>query len=518
MLFNSNAFIFLFLPLTLAGFFLLARIAPMLAAAWLTAASLFFYGWWNPLYVVLLAASIVCNFSFGTTIGRAMAAGAQARAKSLLITAVTANLLLLAYFKYANFFLASLNHLSGASLSLGEIILPLGISFFTFTQIAFLADVYFGKVREYNFVHYSLFVTYFPHLIAGPVLHHAEMMPQFRRAETYRFNYENAAVGLTIFAIGLFKKVMLADPMGAYARPVFDAASSGVTLTALEAWGGALAYTFQLYFDFSGYSDMAIGLSRLFGVTLPLNFHSPYKAVNIIEFWRRWHMTLSRFLRDYLYVPLGGNRKGPARRYVNLMITMVLGGLWHGAGWTFVLWGALHGGYLAINHGWQALRGRLGHDLKTSGVVGRACGGLLTFVAVVVAWVVFRASDMTAAIVMLKAMAGCNGLVLPDFWLPKWGGFGQWLAAHGVVFGDTRDLVSGGLINWIWILLLVVWFAPNTQQFLSAYRPALTLPADVSSGRFKWSPRPVYALIAALLVTLAIFNLHRQSEFLYFQF
>ena len=518
MLFNSNAFIFLFLPLTLAGFFLLARIAPMLAAAWLTAASLFFYGWWSPLYVGLLAASIVCNFSFGTTIGRAVAAGAQARAKSLLVTAVTANLLLLAYFKYANFFLGSLNHLSGAGLSLGEIILPLGISFFTFTQIAFLADVYFGKVREYNFVHYSLFVTYFPHLIAGPVLHHAEMMPQFRRAETYRFNYENAAVGLTIFAIGLFKKVMLADPMGAYARPVFDAAASGVTLTALEAWGGALAYTFQLYFDFSGYSDMAIGLSRLFGVTLPLNFHSPYKAVNIIEFWRRWHMTLSRFLRDYLYVPLGGNRKGPARRYVNLLITMVLGGLWHGAGWTFVLWGALHGIYLAINHGWQSLRVRLGQDLKATGAIGRACGCLLTFAAVVVAWVVFRASDMTAAVVMLKAMAGCNGLVLPDFWLPKWGAFGQWLVAHGVVFGDTRDLVSGGLINWIWILLLVVWFAPNTQQFLSAYRPALTPPADVSRGRFKWSPRPVYALIAALLVTLAIFNLHRQSEFLYFQF
>jgi len=518
MLFNSNAFIFLFLPVTLAGFFMLARVTPMLAAGWLTAASLFFYGWWNPLYVGLLAVSIVCNFSFGTAIGRAVAAGTQARAKSLLITALVANLLVLAYFKYANFFLGSLSHLTGTGLTLGEIILPLGISFFTFTQIAFLADVYFSKVREYNFVHYSLFVTYFPHLIAGPVLHHAEMMPQFRRAETYRFNYENAAVGLTIFAIGLFKKVMLADPMGGYARPVFDAAASGVTLTALEAWGGALAYTFQLYFDFSGYSDMAIGLSRLFGVTLPLNFHSPYKSVNIIEFWRRWHMTLSRFLRDYLYVPLGGNRKGPARRYVNLFITMVLGGLWHGAGWTFVVWGALHGGYLAINHGWQALRLRLGHDLKAGGRIGRLCGCLLTFIAVVVGWVVFRANDMQAATAMLIAMAGGNGLVLPDFWLPKWGAFGQWLAAQGVVFGDTRDLVTGGLINWIWILLLVVWFAPNTQQFMSAFRPALAMPSDVAAGKFKWSPKPAYALIAAGLVTLAIFNLHRQSEFLYFQF
>ena len=240
MLFNSNAFIFLFLPVTLAGFFLLARITPMLAAAWLTAASLFFYGWWNPLYVGLLAASIVCNFSFGTAIGRAVAARLQQRAKGLLIIALAANLALLAYFKYANFFLGSINQLTGSGFSFGEIILPLGISFFTFTQIAFLADVYLGKVREYNFIHYGLFVTYFPHLIAGPVLHHAGMMPQFQRAETYRFNYENAAVGLTIFAIGLFKKVMLADPMGVYARPVFDAAASGVTLTALEAWGGAL--------------------------------------------------------------------------------------------------------------------------------------------------------------------------------------------------------------------------------------------------------------------------------------
>ncbi len=518
MLFNSYVFIFLFLPVTLAGFFLLARIRPRLAAAWLAAASLFFYGWWNPLYVWLLAASIVFNYAFGALIGRAVAEGARRHAKTLLIAALTANLGVLAYYKYANFFLTGIGHLTGAGLSLGEIILPLGISFFTFTQIAFLADVYFGKVREYNFVHYGLFVTYFPHLIAGPVLHHAEMMPQFERAETYRFNFENAAVGLTIFAIGLFKKVMIADPMGAYARPVFDAASAGVTLTALEAWGGALAYTFQLYFDFSGYSDMAIGLSRLFGVVLPLNFHSPYKAVNIIEFWRRWHMTLSRFLRDYLYVPLGGNRRGVPRRYVNLLITMVLGGLWHGAGWTFVLWGALHGGYLVVNHAWQALRERLGQDLKATSRIGRAGGCLLTFVAVVVAWVVFRAGDMASAVAMLKAMAGVNGVVLPDFWLPKWGALGQWLAARGVVFGDTRDLVSGGLVNWIWILLIVVWFAPNTQQLFANFRPALALPRDLRGGRFAWRPTLVFAMIAAALFTLSLFNLHRQSEFLYFQF
>lgn len=518
MLFNSYIFIFAFLPLTLAGFFILGRYKPMLAAAWLTAASLFFYGWWNPVYVGLLALSVCFNYACGMAIARAFVRGDHGARKHWLIFAVAVNLAVLAYYKYANFFVASVNHVGGTGWSIGEIVLPLGISFFTFTQIAFLADAYYGKAREYNFVHYGLFVTYFPHLIAGPVLHHAEMMPQFGLPATYRFSFENAAVGITIFVIGLFKKVMIADEIGVYAKPVFDAAATGAELTALEAWGGALAYTFQLYFDFSGYSDMAIGLSRLFGVVLPLNFHSPYKAVNIIEFWRRWHMTLSRFLRDYLYKPLGGNRKGPSRRYVNLMATMILGGLWHGAGWTFVLWGTLHGLYLVTNHGWRALRARLGHDLERSTWWGRASACLLTFIAVVIGWALFRAADLAAAIAMLKAMAGFNGLVLPDFWLPKWGVVGQWMAAHGVRFGDTRELVTGGLMNWIWILMLVVWFAPNTQQLLAAYRPALALLADSYRGRLAWRPTPSYAMLVAALALIAIFNLHKQSEFLYFQF
>src|SRR3990167_464275 len=394
MLFNSYVFIFSFLPLTLAGFFLLGRVKPLLAAAWLTAASLFFYGWWNPLYIWLLAASILFNYACGIAIARTGARGKRAGQKRWLIFAVTANLAVLAYYKYANFFLASISHFSGAALSFGEIVLPLGISFFTFTQIAFLADTYYGKAREYNFVHYSLFVTYFPHLIAGPVLHHAEMMPQFGLPATYRFSFENTAVGVTIFVIGLFKKVMIADEVGAYARPVFDAAAAGTELTLLEAWCGALAYTFQLYFDFSGYSDMAIGLSRLFGVVLPLNFHSPYKAVNIIDFWRRWHMTLSRFLRDYLYVPLGGNRRGKPRRSLNLMATMLLGGLWHGAGWTFVIWGGLHGLYLVVNHGWHTVRRKLGQDPdRPLSRPAPLASVLLTFLAVAAAWVVFRADD-----------------------------------------------------------------------------------------------------------------------------
>ena len=422
MLFNSYGFLFLYLPVALLGFFWLARLGTVYAAGWLALASLFFYGYWNPAYIGLLLCSIIGNYAFGVWMlkSRLRETGSKrlykgASSKQLLIAALASNLALLAYYKYAHFFAGSVNSLAGTQWQFGEILLPLGISFFTFTQIAFLVDTYQGKVKEHNFIHYLLFVTYFPHLIAGPVLHHKEMMPQFALASTYRFNYQNLSVGLSLFFIGLFKKVILADGLAVYVGPVFAAHDAGVQLTFIDAWGGALCYTLQLYFDFSGYSDMAIGLSRMFGVTLPLNFHSPYKSANIIEFWRRWHMTLSRFLRDYLYVPLGGNRKGTARRYLNLMITMLLGGLWHGAGWTFVLWGGLHGCYLAMNHGWHALRRLLGQNPQQP--LSRplhAVSVLLTFLAVVAAWVVFRADNLGTAAAMLEAMAGMNGFVLPD--------------------------------------------------------------------------------------------------------
>jgi len=360
-LFNSHEFIFVFVPVALAGFFLIARLGARLAAAWLCLASLFFYGWWNPRYVALLVASTALNYVVGRAIGFRVAHGRAREARRILIGGIAIDLVVLGYFKYAGFFVQTANDVLHTDVVV-SIVLPLGISFFTFTQISFLVDAYRGRVPRYDPVHYALFVTYFPHLIAGPILHHGEMIPQFERPSTYRFAYENISVGLTIFFIGLFKKVVLADGIGAQVAPIFDAPAAGVQLTFLEAWVGALCFAFQLYFDFSGYSDMAIGVSRLFGITLPLNFHSPYKAANIREFWRRWHMTLSRFLRDYLYIPLGGSRVAVPRRYVNIMITMLLGGLWHGAGWTFVVWGGLHGIYLVVNHAWQALRRRLGQD------------------------------------------------------------------------------------------------------------------------------------------------------------
>ena len=515
MLFNSYGFIFLFLPLTLLGFFAIAGINRKLAAGWLAACSLFFYGWWNPVYVLLLVGSFLFNYAMGISIVRTRGI---TRGKCLLVFAVAANLALLGYFKYANFFLENISALiGGADTSPIRIVLPLGISFFTFTQIAFLVDAHQGKAEEYSFTNYALFVTYFPHLIAGPILHHREMMPQFGVAAIYRPDYDKIATGLTIFVIGLFKKVLIADGVATYVAPVFNAPQAGVTLTFLEAWCGALAYTFQLYFDFSGYSDMAVGLSLMFGIRLPINFHSPYKAVNIIEFWRRWHITLSRFLRNYLYFPLGGNRKGPARRYVNLMVTMLLGGLWHGAGWTFVAWGGLHGVYLVINHAWRALRARLGHDLKSPTRWSRAASCAVTFVAVVAGWVVFRADSLGTAEAILRAMAGMNGFVLPDVWLARWGGFGEWLASQGVVFGATAGLPRTGIVHWIWILLLIVWFAPNTQQITAAFKPALNMP-DEPAPWFTWRPSAVAAAVTAGMAVAVLINLQRYSEFLYFQF
>src|SRR4029434_10458885 len=309
-------------------------------------------------------------------------------AKPLLVFGLVLNLATLGYFKYANFFVDNLNAVAGLDVVLGKVVLPIGISFFTFQKIAFLVDAYRDRVDRLNFIDYALFVTFFPQLIAGPIVHHSEVIRQFR--ERAAVSMPTIALGVTIFAIGLAKKVILADTAALYASPRFEAVAAGARPDALAAWGAALAYAAQLYFDFSGYSDMAIGAGLLFGIRLPVNFASPYRAESIIDFWHRWHITLSRFLRDYLYVPLGGNRKGRARRYVNLLITMVLGGFWHGAGWTFVIWGSLHTIYLVANHVWRALSGPPGAGSGSSSPLECRLGQAVTFVAVVVAWVFFR--------------------------------------------------------------------------------------------------------------------------------
>ncbi len=493
MLFNSYEFIFLFLPVTLLVFFKLGQYNQRLAAAWLAAASLFFYAWWNPVFVGLLLASITFNYGIGMAIVRQIDRQSEARKQWALLIGVAANLVLLGYFKYFNFFVTSLNTGLGTDFAVENIILPLGISFFTFTQIAFLVDASRGLVREFNFIHYILFVTYFPHLIAGPVLHHKEMMPQFDKPQTYRLNYECLSVGLTIFSIGLFKKVMLADEMIKYVKPAFEATAHGQAVTFKEAWGAALSYSLQLYFDFSGYSDMAIGLSRMFGVKLPLNFNSPYKAVNIIDFWRRWHMTLSRFLRDYLYIPLGGNRKGPIRRHINLLLTMLLGGLWHGAGWTFVIWGGLHGVYLIINHAWRSLRQKLGQDLEKSTWPGRLVSGFVTFVAVVFAWVFFRAENLQAGLAMTQSMLGINGFSFQ---------------------GHFR-------LNTIASMLFIAWVMPNTQQIMAKFDPALPIRATEFGSApqwLQWRPNWVWLVLIFTMAYLSLSQGDKISDFLYFQF
>jgi D-alanyl-lipoteichoic acid acyltransferase DltB (MBOAT superfamily) len=536
MLFNSYVFILGFLPITLVVFFWAGARSPRAAGAWLTFASLVFYGWWNPPYTMLLLASIAFNYVAGIgLLGRRWFHHDRQR-RRLLVLAVSADLALLGYYKYANFFVQNSNQLLGTGLPNLDILLPLGISFFTFTQITYLVDAYRGEAREYDPVHYGLFVTYFPHLIAGPILHHKEMMPQFREPQTFRLSYDNLAVGLMIFAIGLCKKVVLADGLAPHAAAVFDAASRGETVTLLEAWCGALAYTFQLYFDFSGYSDMAVGLSRLFGVKLPVNFDSPYKSQSIIEFWRRWHMTLSRFLREYLYIPLGGNRRGGARRSLNLIVTMLLGGLWHGAAWTYVVWGGLHGVYLMVNQLWRSMgrrHGRAGQAAPfspRSSLRGRLVCGAATFLAVVVAWVIFRADSLASAGRILRGMAGMNGVALPEY-------LGTHLAAilPAASAAAVTDLAATlGLrfqplfaqealkgVPWIGMSMLIVWLLPNTQQIMRASDPVLgeVRPDTTWAGRMlSWRTGVRWGMAGAAMLAVSLLSLSRPSEFLYFNF
>lgn len=506
MLFNSYEFLFAYLPVVLLGFFLIARKDRMLAAAWLVAASLFFYGWWNPKFVALLLASIVFNYVAGYWLGHCE----RRVSKAILVVSITANLSVLAVFKYANFFISTLNSV-GAEATVIDLVLPAGISFFTFTQIAFLVDTYRGIAREYNFIHYALFVSWFPHLIAGPVLHHKQMMPQFSNLATYAPSRESFSVGLTLFSFGLFKKVMLADQFAEFGSPIFDGAAVGGHPMFVESWIGSLAYALQLYFDFSGYSDMAIGLSRMFNVKLPLNFDSPYKSRSVIEFWRRWHMTLSRFLRDYLYVPLGGNQKGTARRYVNLMVTMLLGGLWHGAGWGFVVWGGIHGAYLVLNHCWRWVAGRFG----ISGFRGAAAVSvLLTFLLVVIAWVPFRATSWTAALTVWRGMAGLNGISLPHAIAAI---INSGLGRVGIEAAALTGLSYETYAATVWVIagLAIVWGLPNSQQLLAKFSPAWE---TVAPARIGWSWHWAKGLIAGLMLGVSVLCMSRPSEFLYFQF
>jgi D-alanyl-lipoteichoic acid acyltransferase DltB (MBOAT superfamily) len=450
--------------------------------------------------------------------------------------AVILNLGALFYFKYLFSLLAFVKSAGIAVPVIDDVILPLGISFYTFTQLGYLIDTRLGLVKERGVINYFLFVTFFPHLIVGPILHHREIMPQFAQTETYRFRPENLSVGGTMFVLGLAKKVLIADSLAGAANLGFDDPQH---LALFASWGAALAYSLQLYFDFSGYSDMAIGLARMFGVRFPLNFNSPYKAANIIDYWQRWHMTLTHYLTEYLYNPVsmsvmrwritrgyGVSRKAMATAggFASLIalptfFTMILAGVWHGAGFQFLIFGLLHGCYLTINHAWRLRKKARGVRAVPSRLRRIGCV-LLTYLAALVAQVFFRANSSASASVMLAGMAGGHGiehgLVLPAPAMVLLGSSGAFLQAHGIVaVGDLGPLT---LLVEIGMLFAVVWIMPNTQQMLVRFSPALD---NVEAGPLRglqWQPSFHYAFLIGCLFGSAVLALQNPSRFLYFQF
>ncbi len=514
MLFNSAEYLLLFLPIVLVVFIRLARTGNTEAQiSWLIVASIFFYGSWNPAYVGLIIISLVVNFA----IGRQLANRVLYSRHGWLIAGLSFNLGLLAYFKYAGFFVDNLNAVGLWLIPMPEIVLPLAISFFTFQQIAYLVDVARDECSEYQFRHYALFVLFFPQLIAGPIVHHREMMPQFEKLRLDMYLSKDLAVGLTIIAIGLFKKVVLADSLAVYADPLFAAAGTGTPLAPIDAWIATFSFTFQIYFDFSGYSDMAIGSARLFGIRLPENFRSPYKANNIIEFWRHWHMTLSRFLRDYLYITLGGNRRGSGRRYGNLLVTMLLGGLWHGAAWTYVVWGGLHGVFLCINHAWHKLCRDFDLQWLQSAPWLRPFYVLITFLAVSLSFTIFRATDLDSGVAILQAGFGITTdqpAALLKYAITS--------SSLGEIF--TSLGVEKGSYLAVYCLLAIsagiCWLLPNTQRFMQDFRPVLGTGYLSARTRFdlRWRPGWASSCLIAVLLSLGLLSLTSVSEFIYFQF
>ena len=512
MLFNSLVFIAGFLPVVLLGFILLAGSGKhRYAAIWLTLASLVFYGWWNPVYVPLLVGSMVANYLMGGYLMRRPS-------RAVLTLGVAANVALLGYYKYTGFLFGTLDEAFGLGWSVDDIILPLAISFFTFQQIAYLVDAHDGEVSEHDFANYCLFISFFPQLIAGPITHHGEMLRQFKDGSTFRPRLDHLSLGITVFLLGLFKKVIIADPLGASASPIFAIAAAGTVPALYDAWFGALGYTLQIYFDFSGYSDMAIGLGLMFGLRLPVNFNSPFKAHNVIDYWSRWHMTLTRFLTAYLYNPIvmritrsrmAAGKPLPRRGKMSLgtfvvlvayptVLTMFISGVWHGAGWQFAAFGLLHGFYLVVAHGFRALKARQGLPLDSDKPLHRGSAVLLTFLCVVVAMVFFRASSVEAAMALLSGMLGLSELSTKF---------------------DKSDFLTLAL------LMAFVWLMPNVQQWMARFRTALDAQPreNVLLRGFpaaSWSPTPAIGVAIGVLgfFALAVAFSVAPSEFLYFQF
>jgi alginate O-acetyltransferase complex protein AlgI len=545
MLFNSIEFLFIYLPTVVLVFYVLGARSREVSILWLIFASLAFYAWWRPLNVLIIAPSIVINFILATILLRlSRGTGSRRVSQIVLLLGILFNVSFLGFFKYADFMYGTINDLIGTDLVLRHIILPLGISFITFQKIAFLIDVQAGRIKSFTFRNYCTFVLFFPQLVAGPIVHYREMMPQFDAASG-RLEMENVCVGLTLLFFGLFKKVIFADNIALLVTPIYDHSAVGGGPSLLLAWVAAVGFTLQIYFDFSGYSDMALGLARLFGIRLPQNFDSPLRASSVIDFWLRWHMTLTRFLTAYIYNPLtlwltrrrlGKGKPGLGARnpttgaFVTLLmfptiVTMFVSGLWHGAGYGFIVWGLLHGVYLTINHGWRAVATQLWLDKRAYERVMRPAGLILTFVSVSTAMVFFRAPTIRCAIDILKGIFGLNGLALPQAFLDRLGPLTNTLRGFGVTADSAwtdQDFAKTGI--WMLVLLFVALACPNTLQILDRYEPAIGVKprrGQLAIGRLgdaEWGPSVPWAIVVSAIAAVAIGSIGGPGEFLYWHF
>jgi alginate O-acetyltransferase complex protein AlgI len=521
MVFNSFEFIFVFLPVVVAAYFALGGASRAWALRWLIGASLFFYALWRPLNVLIIAPSVLINFALARLLQRLNKQGNRGGARAVVLLGVAFNVAFLGYFKYSNFLVGAVNDAFGTQMFLAQVVLPLGISFITFQKIAFLIDVHAGRIESFTLQDYCLFVLFFPQLIAGPIVHYREMMPQFHRVSC-RFDREDVSVGLTLLAFGLFKKVFLADNIAQLVTPIYQQATSGGRIGLLPGWIAAVGFMLQIYFDFSGYTDMALGIARLFGIRLPPNFNSPLRASSIIEFWQRWHMTLTRFLTAYIYNPLTlwltrrraarglpafvGRNKG-AGAFVELLmfpilLTMLVSGIWHGAGYTFIVWGVLHGVFLTINHAWRLLEPKLFRDKSRYEKFMQPAGFIITFACVAASMVIFRASNLKAATDLVQGLFGLHGIGLSGL---KGG------------IGLKRTAI------WIAVPALIALLGPNTLQVLRRYEPALGWKRGPDDGaaadkRMLWRPSLAWALAVSMIAAIGILYLGGQSEFLYWQF
>ncbi len=541
MLFNSYEFIFGFLPVTIAGFLLLGSMSRRWALGWLVVASVLFYTWWRPFNLLIIGPSLVVNYVIARALLRLAADETKARARTaVLALGVVFNLGVLGYFKYANFAVVVAGDLTGRDFVIEQIILPLGISFITFQKIAFLIDVAGRRVERFTASDFMLFVLFFPQLIAGPIVHFRETMPQFHAARC-KYDPDLFALGLTLFCFGLFKKVVLADGVAVHVTPIYELAAAGGVVTLIQAWLAAVGFTLQIYFDFSGYSDMACGAALFFGVRLPLNFDSPLKATNIIDFWLRWHVTLTRFLTAYVYNPvtlaltrrrsakrlsLLRRRESSVRAFVVILagptlFTMFVSGVWHGAGYTFIVWGLLHGLFLVVNHAWRQYAPARAEGGPARARLAAATGFALTFLAVAVAMVYFRAPDIGSATHIAKGMIGLNGLSLPDEIAGVLGlsGVPAMERLDGEVF--TRELIAS--LSLLAVLLAIALAMPNSLQVLGAHKPVIEAPDEPPTiawtGRtVAWRPTLPWLALVAALAAVAVPRIAGESEFLYWQF